>query len=72
MDEKLLNEIIKEYQDELKELEEIRRKRSETYAQMTEEEFIENYVAELKAVEELAEKEGLPVLRFPIDDEDDE
>ena len=69
MDEKLLEKIIQDYQNELKELEENRRRRSEMYSQMTEDEFVEAYVKELKEIKEFAIKEGIPILEIPSDEE---
>ena len=40
MDEKMLDEILRQYREELNELQEVRRKNSERHSQMTDEELI--------------------------------
>ena len=70
MDEKLLDEILKDYRNELNELKEIRRERAERHSQMTEEELIEDLTKSYEEVYKDAIEQGFTVGLMPVEDED--
>ena len=70
MTEKEFNELVKEYQQGLKDLEEIRAENSKRRSKMTEEEFINDYISDLNAVYEAAINNGMNIVYVGDDNVD--
>ena len=68
MTEKEFNDLVKEYQQGLKDLEEIRAENSKRRSQMTEEEFMNEYLNDLNKVYNDAIKNGVDIVY--VGDED--
>lgn len=71
MDEKLLDEILRDYQDELRELRETRRKNSERRSQMTEEELIKDLTSSYEEVLKDASESGVTIGIVPGDEDEE-
>ena len=69
MTEEELQKILKEYQEELADLEKRRKEKALRRANMTEEELIQDLADEYKAVYEDAVKEGMPIVVVGEDEE---
>jgi len=72
MDEKLLEQILQDYKNEMEELKEIRAERAARYANMSEEEIVQDMAKEYEEVYEHAMKSGVSIGLIPNEDEDDE
>ena len=62
MTDEEFEKLVKEYQQGLKDLEEIREENSKRRSKMTEEEFINDYISDLNAVYEDAIKNGVDIV----------
>ena len=71
MDEKMLDEILRQYREELNELQETRRKNSERHSQMTDEELIDELTSSYKQVLEDASENGVTIGISPVENEED-
>lgn len=71
MDEKMLDEILRQYREELNELQEVRRKNSERHSQMTDEELIDELTSSYKQVLEDASENGVTIGISPVENEED-
>ena len=70
MDEKELEEIIKGYQSQLEELEEIKARNSAKYANLSEEEAVKQLTKDYEEVYEHAMKNGVTIGVIPNEDEE--
>ena len=70
MDEKLLEEILNDFRNELNELKEIRRERAERHSKMTEEELVEDLTKSYEEVYKHATEEGVTIGIVPGEDEE--
>jgi adenylate cyclase len=71
MDEKMLEEILKDYQDELRELREVRRKNAERHSKMTEEELIQELTLSYEEVLKDATENGVTIGISPVDEDEE-
>lgn len=72
MDDKLLEELIKGYKEQLEDLDKIRAENSARYAGLSEEEYVEQLTKDYEEVYEHAKNNGMTIGLVPSkDDEED-
>ncbi|MBQ8424544.1 MAG: hypothetical protein IJX17_00810 [Clostridia bacterium] len=72
MDEKLLEELIKGYREELADLEEIRAENAARYAGLSEEEYVDQLTKDYEEVYEHAKNNGVTIAVIPSKEDEEE